>query len=1521
MPLIKRKEFKPLPPPDDLQDNEEVFYCSITKEVFRNHEDYFERVMLINSMVWTCALTGKSSLTYSEALESEENARETLSNFSKALKTAVVIITTYTRRSGVLDLMDELYTYMKDRYFKGEEVIYCPKDESEVYGKVVSFVKESTNCADIEYKIMLFRNRETICVPGSELRRHKARLTRDKLKFFLKDNTHLVNGSLCIKEPILRKYTNDSTIKFENIHCGKPPVFAASMRVLLAEKQPKKQAQISKYFAKDGAKKNAAARLEAANKEIEEINREAAEEMEKRRVEEQKRLAEEKERQKQELNTLVQSTVRAMNQINEDLLLQDQRPLPTPKPMELLVPKRFYGDFLMVLEFIHSFSEVLQIRDKFPKGVTIPLLQRAFLIRDVAGPLSDIVQVLLATIFSLQMEERSEVVIRYKKVSKTKLARASDPTEFAELHATRTMRYAKQYFGSDISDLPMDATTISEILRLHILSSGAQLMDDQAVKWRYQTRGGYRSTDDPGLLLRLRYAHIIRALSHRTLYELPLGDIFKILECLISQIMTYPSVRDIIDERIEKATSARATMKSLTLAERQRVRRYEVEKKDLREEATKKKEAIEVPDGNVELKAAKEKEIDDALQKKLEKLEMESIKANKQFMVALEKNKSQCFDYQLYLGSDRAHRKYWLFNSLPGLFVEHSDEDLGPCFDEVTRNIPELTKCPQTERYRIIKQLVATQIKTNEKENNRVNGSKNQPPITNFSISTADSDTAVSQKDLWMCTAKPETCPIHRKHFPDKVQWSYFHTAEEVDALAAGLNIRGFREKPLKEQLELERELIVAHVINCPHDLLQLNAGDKDKILARYVADQKRYEAANFQKDDTEIKNIMCSVLCDYILDLEWKISQGYLGVQKGQNRQMWRDAVVNFDYKSLKNGMQIPAPSKKVTKGKEDKEKESKEKDKEDNDDEDDDDSDYEDPGADLPDSLFVESEDSADECIPLYDFDDEKKKVHFLATALIQVKRTIDTKFLKWPFGVAKEKPKSIQAKLARTVKNLQKWETALMRAVNYSQVFLHYNRLYDSILWSQSASHAACQICRRKSDPEKMLLCDECNSGCHMFCLKPPLTKIPDGDWFCTKCKPEVPQSARKRKIFREEESSEDEEDTESDEESDDEEEDEEEASEVEVTKKKKSKSSRFWDFSESSDEECDACHKAGKLIKCTTCSSLRHSNCITKKDWVKPGKKWECSNCRKGDEKEVVPQRKSRRQEAATEKQQPSRNSNRRSSIKLRNIQQEQESSSPDEDDEPLAKKPKRQGGDTKRKSSIRLRNLQADQETSSHDEDGARSGKKRKRQSEADTKRRSTTRSRNQADQESSHDEEETPPAKKQKQDAVAPRRSLRSHDDSKDDSSPTAANGRKMRRSNINLPLDSVSLYALLDAIAKHPDSWPFNRPVAKVEVPDYYEIIKNPMDFAKIKSKLNCGDYITNEGLIKDIELVFHNCDAYNNSDSKIYQAGIRLERFVIEKCAELNFIFKHSDMISDDENEVTVIERNKSGRSSRRK
>ena len=45
--------------------------------------------------------------------------------------------------------------------------------------------------------------------------------------------------------------------------------------------------------------------------------------------------------------------------------------------------------------------------------------------------------------------------------------------------------------------------------------------------------------------------------------------------------------------------------------------------------------------------------------------------------------------------------------------------------------------------------------------------------------------------------------------------------------------------------------------------------------------------------------------------------------------------------------------------------------------------------------------------------------------------------------------------------------------------------------------------CERCGRLDNEAEMLICDDCDQGFHMFCLVPPLKKIPRGDWRCPQC----------------------------------------------------------------------------------------------------------------------------------------------------------------------------------------------------------------------------------------------------------------------------------------------------------------------------------------------------------------------------------------------------------------------------------
>uniref|UniRef100_A0A8C7MZN9 [histone H3]-trimethyl-L-lysine(4) demethylase n=1 Tax=Oncorhynchus kisutch TaxID=8019 RepID=A0A8C7MZN9_ONCKI len=53
--------------------------------------------------------------------------------------------------------------------------------------------------------------------------------------------------------------------------------------------------------------------------------------------------------------------------------------------------------------------------------------------------------------------------------------------------------------------------------------------------------------------------------------------------------------------------------------------------------------------------------------------------------------------------------------------------------------------------------------------------------------------------------------------------------------------------------------------------------------------------------------------------------------------------------------------------------------------------------------------------------------------------------------------------------------------------------------------------CRMCGRGDEDEKLLLCDGCDDNYHTFCLLPPLTEAPKGNWRCPKCVAECKRPA--------------------------------------------------------------------------------------------------------------------------------------------------------------------------------------------------------------------------------------------------------------------------------------------------------------------------------------------------------------------------------------------------------------------------
>ncbi|KAJ6625468.1 histone acetyltransferase GCN5 [Mycena sp. CBHHK59/15] len=79
-----------------------------------------------------------------------------------------------------------------------------------------------------------------------------------------------------------------------------------------------------------------------------------------------------------------------------------------------------------------------------------------------------------------------------------------------------------------------------------------------------------------------------------------------------------------------------------------------------------------------------------------------------------------------------------------------------------------------------------------------------------------------------------------------------------------------------------------------------------------------------------------------------------------------------------------------------------------------------------------------------------------------------------------------------------------------------------------------------------------------------------------------------------------------------------------------------------------------------------------------------------------------------------------------------------------------------------------------------------------------------------------------------------------------------------------------------------------FQHPVNAEEVPDYYDFIKEPMDFKTMEEKLQANEYPTIEAFLADAQLVFDNCKRYNAEGSVYVKNANKMEKFLKDRVAD---------------------------------
>lgn len=149
-----------------------------------------------------------------------------------------------------------------------------------------------------------------------------------------------------------------------------------------------------------------------------------------------------------------------------------------------------------------------------------------------------------------------------------------------------------------------------------------------------------------------------------------------------------------------------------------------------------------------------------------------------------------------------------------------------------------------------------------------------------------------------------------------------------------------------------------------------------------------------------------------------------------------------------------------------------------------------------------------------------------------LANLERNIERRYLKEPLWnpaevmrlapltptPGEEHPMDVFSLESEITSRMRTWRQALDRCRSAPQVCLCLLQLEKAIAWERSVTKVTCQVCRKGDNDDCLLLCDGCDRGCHMYCLRPKITQVPEGDWFCPTCvaedEGESPRACKKR-----------------------------------------------------------------------------------------------------------------------------------------------------------------------------------------------------------------------------------------------------------------------------------------------------------------------------------------------------------------------------------------------------------------------
>ena len=1159
MPTIHKSHKTSRKLPTNLSDSEEVFVCRVTGAIFRTYEEYIDNHFQLLSQIWTCQYTGQQGLTYFQAKESEEQAFEFVKELPQPVVVAILAVVNSSLRLSLKQIVVEISELFRSRFLESENVnvfdngkyyvgeiikVHHPKiPNNDILGYIrthysdikphkysqdeasngsgaqnrydlISAIDNSAIFPDsnlYRYDLQLEEelhytergkqskrpnvatNRVITDCQISQLSRMKGIYSRMRIKYLLRsslqrgipDDNNLSELPLILRDKLRVKHNLPPSYPLAAFYTrDRTWVLPVNRDVLQVDAEYRVKIQqgmeTDRLRKQEQRKKCKAEKSEQGREEKEGVKSALLELRELRRVERETKRTEQREiraKEKEDLKKVKLEEQRQRDELAnpvEDSNFRDLLRIPTPTAFHTHLSVETFSRAVSILEFFRSLGKHLEHDSSMSwHTLTFQQLEQVLTSHTHEGLFFKLLNFLIRSLFFLQEQQEYEqypgLDNLYDKSKPIPTVAEGDNDEsgstLADVTSYRCLIWSAVYLGCGLSEVRIDSCTISEVLRLYFISSGGNPYSFDRKMHRIMRRGNYTDRDNPCVSFTLDHSDIIEALENTCVFDLSEDYKCVILETLCTQLLTCVFMRGAIEESACEAKQLRKQIRSLSSGKKKKKKRNSISKPEV---------AVAGEDMAVGELSSRESCF------------RELTSANASLRSVL-------------LGRDRFHSRYWLFQCLPGIFVEPMVSTEEPLPDEVT---------DMMQQYQTIESNILEQTETvcEESLNSGAGISDDyQISLENIVVNNPALDLYTQDKQIEIVRIYvPESSqeeeipqqqhqqpldmtmdnesPLEPAKYPARendleTNWCCYSTASEIDKLYTSLNKRGIRESHLLENIDKYKMVILDRIENFSEESLNSPTDDTD---AKH--DKPGALVANTEQASEYLE----LALREQILDLEEKVYTSGFGALPRVERSVWRE-----DF--MKGGCPLTSPSLTAT------------------------------------DSTVKPLE--AQEILPDETFGVtpyvrlklafESEKVVFgvvceMSECLLNLQEGIDLKYLKQPLGnsaltsqVKKRQTNGTQCSC------VQAWRCSLSKCTSLSQIALHLSVLECSIAWDKSLKNARCKMCRRGKDEDCLLLCDKCDRGYHTYCLTPPLKSIPKTDWFCPDCQPTSPVRPKSRK----------------------------------------------------------------------------------------------------------------------------------------------------------------------------------------------------------------------------------------------------------------------------------------------------------------------------------------------------------------------------------------------------------------------